>query len=181
MEHRLPGWLQQLQAHYLSNAARLFVLSFNIDDYVLAPGDTGPQVTQLIPFLEHYGRSGGFGGQPFGAIFRYSQSGGLTPDDTADLREDALNTIGARALAGAAIGAAVGTLTGGQTAQGALTGAAVGAGIGASDSLRGGVGEALFRDHSRHVGELDEPLQVLRTLESILRSIEPRSLVIIER
>ena len=179
MTRSWPEWLRQLETNYVSNAARMFVLHFNIDDYVVAPAEHGSYITGLIPFLERHARSGELGGAPFQAIFRYSHSGDLTPDDTADIVEVGLIRMGLGALAGAAIGGAAGGLAGDNAAQAAVAGAAIGAGVAAA-SQSVCIGADLFKQHAGQVGELREPSQVLRVLEAILRSVQQRSLVIIE-
>lgn len=174
-----PEWLRQLETNYVSNAARMFVLHFNIDDYVVAPGEHGAYITGLIPFLERHARAGKLGGEPFQAIFRYSHSGDLTPDDKADSVELGLIRMGLGALAGAAVGGTAGGLAGNNAAQAAVAGSVIGAGVAAA-SQSACIGADLFTQHAGQVGELREPSQVLRVLEAILRSVQQRSLVIIE-
>src|SRR6266545_1412025 len=96
-----PRWFQQLRTYYASNSARMFVLHFNVDDYVIDPHDSNP-ITRLIPFLERYTRrTQAADAKVFNAIFRYSHSLDVVPDDAMD---DALTQIVTGALGGAAIG-----------------------------------------------------------------------------
>jgi hypothetical protein len=170
-----PLWFQQLRTYYASNSARMFVLHFNIDDYVIDPFDPNA-ITRLVPFLERYARrTRSTDGNPFSAIFRYSHSLDVVPDDTS---EDTINQIAAGALGGAAIGGIAGA-TVGHGAMGVLGGAALGAAVArgrASDTFS----HDIYRQEERGVGDLPEPSKVLRVFEHILRSPAQRSLVIIE-
>ncbi len=170
-----PRWFQQLRTYYASNSARLFVLHFNVDDYVIDPRDPNP-MTRLIPFLERYARrTQAADGNPLNAIFRYSHSLDVVPDDAMDA---ALNQIATGALAGAAIGGVTGMAIG-QGAAGALGGAALGAAV-AQGRVSDTFSHDIYRQEERSVGDLPEPSKVLRVFERILCSTVQRSLVIVE-
>lgn len=174
---RYPAWFQQLRTYYASNSARMFVLHFNIDDYVMDPEDAETPITRLVPFLERYARRSRAADQSvFNAIFRYSRSLDVVPDDNSDVT---LNLLARSAMAGAGVGALVGGMTGGNVASGALLGAGVGAAAAqarASDTF----GHQLYTTEERSVPDLRDPDKVLRVLERVLRSSAQRSLVIIE-
>lgn len=170
-----PRWFQQLRTYYASNSARMFVLHFNVDDYVIDPHDANP-ITRLIPFLERYARRApAAGGNPLNAIFRYSHSLDVVADDTMDA---ALNQIATGALAGAAIGGITGAALG-HGAAGALGGAAIGAAV-AQGRVSDTFSHDIYRQEERSVGDLPEPSKVLRVFERILCSPAQRSLVILE-
>lgn len=167
-----PSWFQQLRTYYASNSARMFVLHFNVDDYVIDPGDVSP-ITRLVPFLERYARrSQTADGRPFNAVFRYSHSLDVVPDDKMD---DIINPT----VAGAIGGAALGNMFGGHTASGALAGAAIGMAV-AQNRISDTFSHDIYAQEERGVRELAEPKKVLRILERILCSSAQRSLVIVE-
>ncbi|MBV9789247.1 MAG: ATP-binding protein [Chloroflexi bacterium] len=180
-----PDWFQQLRTYYASNSARMFVLHFNVDDYIMDPEDAETPITRVVPFLERYARrTQAADGSVFNAIFRYSRSLDVVPDDDSDT---ILGRLARSALAGAGVGALVGRLAGGSPAGGALAGAGVGAGVGtgvgavvAQARTSDTFGHQIYTTEERSVPDLREPDKVLRVLERILRSSAHRSLVIIE-
>ncbi|MEI7643691.1 MAG: ATP-binding protein [Chloroflexales bacterium] len=150
-----PAWFQQLRIAYTSNAARMFILHFNVDDYVLSDAQSGNPVTRLVPFLESYARNTlSSGTSLFSTIFRYSHSLDIVSDG------------------------------GVHPAGGPLErpGAANPAGVGAQPPAQAGntLSHNLYIREEKGIADLRKPTKVLRVLERILRSTAQRSLVIIE-
>ena len=83
-----PEWFRRLRTYYASHSARMFVLHFNIDDYILNPYsdiDIELPVTRVFPLLERYARRHiDDGNGIFQAIFRYSHSLDVLIGDTSD-------------------------------------------------------------------------------------------------
>lgn len=177
-----PEWFRRLRHYYASNSSRMFVLHFNVDDYVLNPFNADLPVTRVVPLIEDYARYRvGQGTGAFSACFRYSHSLDISIDD----RQDEVIANVSRGLAGALIGGALGQqlLGGPGMAAGGMGGAAIARGLpgslGASPGADRGSAD-VYEQERRHVSELTRPDQVLRTLERVLRSATQRSLVIIE-
>lgn len=172
-----PEWFRQLRTYYASNSARMFVLHFNIDDYVLNPYASDIPITRVIPLLESYGRHYVEDGKgAFSACFRYSHSLDIVVDDQSDVT--LVNIY--RAIFGAAIGGMIGQQAIGTA--GGLLGAAGGAALATAGRSAGGdrTSADIFEDARKQIGELNQPHRILRILERVLRSPQHRSLVIIE-
>lgn len=171
-----PRWFQQLQTYAASNSARMFILHFNVDDYVLDGTEDKDPITRLVPFLERYACRKIAEGRPFNAIFRYSHSLDVVPDDRM---HEMFKQMAQGALLGATGGAAVGKLAGGHLATGAAIGAATGAAL-TQGRTGDTVSRELYAQEERSITDLPEPEHVLRVFERILQRRDPRSLVIIE-
>lgn len=174
-----PRWFQQLRTYYASNSARMFVLHFNVDDYVIDGTAASNPITRLVPFLERYARNTkAADGKPFDAIFRYSHSQDVVPDDRMD---ETLLNIGQGTVLGALGGGALGGMMSGSPLAGAA-GAGVGAAVGSSVLTRTSdtFSRDIYTQEARSITDLSPPEKVLRVLERLLRMPTPRSLVIIE-
>ncbi|NTW02413.1 MAG: hypothetical protein HGA19_14230, partial [Oscillochloris sp.] len=172
-----PEWFRRLRTYYASHSARMFVLHFNVDDYVLNPyPDTNMPTTRVIPLLERYARRYIDDGKGcFQAFFRYSHSLSVEIGDASDdtLERIVLSTFGM--VVGASLGNQV------ASPPGVLTGSTGGVlasrvGIQANDQFSADV----YRQFAQGVSDLPSPERVLRTLEQVLKHPHQRSLVIIE-
>ena len=70
-------WFTELIEAYRTNAARMFILHFNVDDYIF---DEHGTVTRIVPYLQHFGRGLH---NPF-RMYRYSTSMPTSISDDAD-------------------------------------------------------------------------------------------------
>ena len=147
----MSDWFEQLITAYRTNAARMFVLHFNINDYVLNKELTPPHVTRIIPRLQAFGRTNA--NPPFSAIFRYSNAMPTSIGDQVDVELAALEEEATQADQ--------------------LT-------IMRVPQANNATAADIFNKEWREVVDLPEPEKILRTFERILRSRQQRSMVFIE-